>query len=357
MLREQRKALTVVELLVVISLVALLTALLLPAVMQSRERARVTQCSNNLRNLGIAVLGEASSRCRFPGSGYFGAGGQYHNWVVAVLPRLERSDIHSQWDFDKPYDDPSNKALSRSQLNILICPDDSSTVPGQGNLSYVVNGGVGWTVPDDCPVTFRSALSRTPGVQPFDLGGDGFASANAPTTSASVRDRAIFFRLGLFFIENWPMAEGNHRHHSLDSVFDGLSQTIMLTENVRVGYDSAHDTTWAAPGPLWNSFILSGYICDNASCASGHVDYTKSNNRAGGPWEYEAINSGLRFPEGEAPWPSSFHPSAVNVVFADGHVRLVSDSIDGVVYAGLVSPQGAGMHGPLVQRLVEDASF
>lgn len=122
-------------------------------------------------------------------------------------------------------------------------------------------------------------------------------------------DRDLFYHMGLFFIENWPMDSGNHRHHSPNSVSDGLSQTLMLSENVRAGYDAGHDTTWAAPGPLWSSFVLSGYICDNAICSTGHVHYANANSRSGGPWSHEAINSGLSAAEGTAPWPNSFHPA------------------------------------------------
>lgn len=138
-------------------------------------------------------------------------------------------------------------------------------------------------------------------------------------------DRDLFYHMGLFFIENWPMDSGNHRHHSPNSVSDGLSQTLMLSENVRAGYDAGHDTTWAAPGPLWSSFVLSGYICDNAICSTGHVHYANANSRSGGPWSHEAINSGLSAAEGTAPWPNSFHPGGVHDAFADGHVKFLSD--------------------------------
>jgi prepilin-type processing-associated H-X9-DG protein len=355
-LSDKRHALTILELLVVISIIGMLMALLLPAVVASREQARLTHCGNNLRNLGLAMMGEATARGRFPGAGYFSAGPvqDRHNWVVSLLPRIERRDLYSLWNFDKLYEDPGNRAVSGTQVNLLICPDDDSVVPGQGNLSYVVNLGVGWTVPSDCPVTWRSILSPTPGIQAFDLNGNGVVCPAKEADDGAPSDREYYYRLGLFFLENWPMSFGSHRHHSLDSVRDGLSRTIMLSENVRPGYDAASGATWASPRPLNSAFILSGYICASAKCAAGNVDFTKANGHSAGPWDYEAINSGLEEKEGEAPWPNSFHPGGVNVLYADGHLRFLSQDVDGRVYAAAVSPLGVEIMGPLAQPPMDD---
>ncbi|HVA50423.1 MAG TPA: DUF1559 domain-containing protein [Pirellulales bacterium] len=353
---RKRHGITIVELLVVISIIGMLLALLLPAVIASRERARAMQCANHLRNLGLAMVGEATARGHFPGAGYFSAGAvqDRHNWVVAPLPRIERRDVQALWNFDKLYEDPGNRSLSATQINVLICPDDDSFVPGEGNLSYVVNLGVGWTVPSDCPAIWRSASSPTPGIHPIDLNGNGVVCPANESADGAPSDRDLYYRMGLFFLENWPMSFGSHRHHSLDSVRDGLSRTIMLSENVRAGYDAASGATWASPRPRASAFVLSGYICENAKCAAGNVNLAKANDHSGGPWSYEAINSGLREKEGQAPWPNSFHPGGVNVLFADGHLQFLSEDVEGRVYAALVSPLGVGLIGPLAQPPVGD---
>lgn len=351
-----RRAFTLVELLVVISILSLLVALLLPAVMAARGSARRAQCQNNLHNVGLAMLSELSAKRRFPASGHFGVAGYapYHSWVVALLPWLERADLAEEWKLDRPSTDPGNQSLGRVGLPILVCPDDISEQAGEGNLSYAVNGGFGWTAGSpspDCPSAFHKL--GFPPIRPMDLNGNGITCpASGPETDAA-SDKQLFFQTGLFFLENWPPGEGTARHHSADSIADGLSTTLMLAENVRAGYDPYGGVGggWASPVPQHQSFFLSSYVCEGARCAAGRVDYRRANSRTH-PYALEAINSALEQAEGEAPWPSSYHSGGVNAVYADGHVQFLSETIDGPVYASLVSPCGSRIEGPLKQAVV-----
>jgi prepilin-type N-terminal cleavage/methylation domain-containing protein/prepilin-type processing-associated H-X9-DG protein len=355
-------AFTLVELLVVIAIIGVLLSLLIPAVMSSRESGRKVTCANNMHNLALGVLNNTEANRRFPASGYFNLDPQsakynhaaWFGWVVPLLSFLERSDIAEQWDYGKPWDDPVNLKLGSLSVSVLACPDDDTVMPGQGNLSYVVNGGIGWTTNlkkggqniEDCPVGFRSPSGTPPYAQSafrheIDLSGDGtFGDAN---------DKAIFYQMTLFFVENWPRGVGTVRHHTPDSVFDGLSNTLMLSENIRTGYDPINATNWSSPHPRYNTFCLSPFICDNWSCSDGHVDYSRANNRFQQPYQTESINAGRDQPEGESPWPSSRHPGGVYVAFCDGHIQFMSEEIDGAVYAALMSPQGSKIKGPLTQ--------
>ncbi|HVC92519.1 MAG TPA: DUF1559 domain-containing protein [Pirellulales bacterium] len=361
-----RHAFTLIELLVVISIIGMLMALLLPAVMQARSTARRNTCANNLRNVGLAILGETDSRRRFPATGNFGADGtNYHGWVLQILPRLERGEIFRKWQFNEPVDSATNAALSKVQIDVLICPDDDSAEPDNGNLSYVVNNGIGFTTPVDVPSTWRSARSPTPGVQPIDLNGNGIISLNPGVPDPPPpTDRQLLYAMSLFFVENWPPGIGTWpssdaappRYHSLDSIADGTSQTIMLSENVRAGYDPSVGSTWANPFPTRNSFFISGYICDNGSCSPGHVDYRAANGGGGAaPARFEKINAALTQAEGQAPWPSSWHTgNGVHCMFVDGHLKFVSADINGVVYSALVTPRGTTVNGPLWQGPIDD---
>ena len=348
-----RFAFTIIELLVSIAIIGMLLALLLPAVQQAREAGRRTQCQDNVRQLGLAMPASADAQGRFPASSWWwvdknNSPQPMHSWVVPLLSWLERSDMARLWDNDLPITNTQNAAVARLHLNLLCCPDDPS-LTGQGDLSYVVNGGIGFTIRsgqgvDDCPYAPAAGM--------IDLNGNGVtcpqtASADNPAPN----DRALLIRLGMFFTDTWK-SEISARYHTTDSALDGLSQTFMISENVRAGVDPATpDTGWASPDPMRAAFYFGSGVCRSLKCSKGNVNYALANSGGMG------INSSLSEAEGSSPWPSSFHAAdGVIVAFADGHVRFIARSIDGAVYAAMFSPQGIELVGtPLEQMLVDDA--
>lgn len=346
---------TIIELLVSIGIISILIALLLPAVQQARSAARRLNCKNNLRNIGLAMTQTAESAKRFPASGNFGQnpktgnGHNNHSWVIDILPWIEQTNIANQWDKDKPVSDPRHKELAKLHIPILTCPDDIS-VTGQGDLSFVVNGGVGFTIRTsegvhDCPVDTSHRR--------LDLNNNGTTCQADETTDGSPSDKDRFKQMGFFFLETWKW--NNYfmeRHHRFATVLDGMSQTIMLTENVRTGYDPERETSnWATPNPYLVAFYY-GNPCRNGDCSRGNVDYGLANSGR------SAINSGISSPEGSSPVPNSFHTGGVNMCFGDGRVQFVSQSINGGVYAALMSPQGIFLQDtPLAQEIVSDSSY
>jgi prepilin-type processing-associated H-X9-DG protein len=186
----------------------------------------------------------------------------------------------------------------------------------------------------------------------MDLNGNRVTCPLSAGQDGQPSDKELFFMTGLFFLENWKGSGGTVRHHTNNDVYDGLSQTIMFSENVRAGADPLDDdANWASPVALRNSFFVSFAVCENSTCAPGNVDYRLANSGQG------AVNSSLTSAEGNAPWPSSFHSGGVNFAFADGHLRFISQYIDGGVYAALVSPQGARITGPLRQKIASDQDY
>ena len=344
---------TVLELLVSIAIIATLIALLLPAVQRARGSARNLSCKNRLRQLSLAMMSHADVQKRFPAMGNFSVNGVgFHNWVTSILPQIEQSALWNQYDFSQAFDSSANQQLGQTSIETLVCPDDISEQAGAGNLSYVVNGGIAWTIPIDCPATLRSdGVSGS--LLPVDLNGDGIVCG----LSAQNEDAQIMESLGLFFVENWPRGVGTQRHHRLNDVIDGTTQTVLLAENIRAGYDPAAETGWSSPHPANNAFFLSGSICKNESCTPGNVDYLRANDRSQFPSKLEAINAPLNQPEGFAPRPSSLHTGGVNLSFVDGHVVTLSESISGEVYAAIVSPQGSRLSGPLTQQIVTGSEF
>jgi prepilin-type N-terminal cleavage/methylation domain-containing protein len=148
--RSGRRAFTLVELLVVIAIIAVLIGLLLPAVQAAREAARRSSCTNNLKQLGLALQGFHDSRKAFPSGGSGTDIGSsranvtpevwgYSQWV-AILPFLELSTAYDQLDLNAEgvsigWDYPVNRPVyQNTRVEALLCP--SSTLPNTGGIGH-----------------------------------------------------------------------------------------------------------------------------------------------------------------------------------------------------------------------------
>ena len=271
----RRRGFTLIELLVSISIIAVLMSLILPAVNNAREAARRTECLNNVKNISLAILNATETKKRFPAAAYWGGPdknvpGPHHNWVVEILPLIDRRDLADRWDHGQLLNFPANQALAEHHVKVLACPSDYTT-DGQGDLSYALNGGIGESTVlngvQDCIVD--------PFNQVLDLNGNGQTCLGSDIEDGSPSDRNVYFRLGLFFNENWgyestPGYKGTKRFHTTATVVDGMSNTLMVAENVRTGYDpNAPNSNWASPDSRRTKFYFSHTICkDNGGVLS-----------------------------------------------------------------------------------------
>jgi prepilin-type N-terminal cleavage/methylation domain-containing protein/prepilin-type processing-associated H-X9-DG protein len=126
-----RRAFTLIELLVVIAIIGVLVALLLPAVQAAREAARRGQCTNNLKQLGIALHGYHGAFDTFPSGGWIAIAGQpatrnmNTGWSASVLPWLEQSPLFNGLNLSVVYDHPANSTSTLTVLQVYLCPSEA----------------------------------------------------------------------------------------------------------------------------------------------------------------------------------------------------------------------------------------
>ncbi len=133
-----RRAFTLVELLVVIAIIGVLVALLLPAVQSARESARLTQCKNNLRQLGIALQNHHNAQGNFP-AGVVASNDNFlngmHSGFVFLLPYLEQNALFDSYDLSQPWSSTTNLIVGATPLQMLTCPSNDTEVTQQGGFS------------------------------------------------------------------------------------------------------------------------------------------------------------------------------------------------------------------------------
>jgi prepilin-type N-terminal cleavage/methylation domain-containing protein/prepilin-type processing-associated H-X9-DG protein len=123
MLAPRRRGFTLIELLVVIAIIAVLISLLLPAVQAAREAARRAQCTNNLKQIALAMHNYASANDAFPAAAITDKQGKaLLSWRVAILPYIEQNVLYQKFKLDEPWDSPHNKALLEEMPQTYVCP-------------------------------------------------------------------------------------------------------------------------------------------------------------------------------------------------------------------------------------------
>src|SRR5262245_61834931 len=142
---KARTAFTLIELLVVIAIIAILIALLLPAVQKVREAANRTQCTNNLKQIGLALHNHHDTLRSFPPAR--NPWPLVHSPLARLLPFVEQQSLKNLCDFTQPVGNAANLAASQTMVPLFLCPSDSiyGRVPGSihAGTNYVANVGTG----------------------------------------------------------------------------------------------------------------------------------------------------------------------------------------------------------------------
>jgi len=353
--KSSRRGFTLIELLVVISIIATLMALILPAIQSAREAARRTQCQNNLKNIALAAINNAEAHKGFlcPSGTYRGLAPTNleilvgHSWVLDLLPYMDNQAIYERWDPNNAFFLGGNVAVGNTNLEVLTCPNDESAVGQDGGLSYVANCGVGDTAIDVLNIdtgTGRATPSAAAdyghcfAAEPFSWG------TGNPQSDVDLSQELVVFSP---FIEcDTPAFAGVQAPSQLTKrasinvgkIYDGAANTIMFTENIMAGADSANPTlpqTWANPSVRSCGFILP--IVPTSSMTFASLPVTSAPTPLGNPYPNRQKNG----VEGAAPFPNSRHIGIIVAAMCDGTVRTLDENLDPGVYARLVTPGGA----------------
>lgn len=164
---RKQSAFTLVELLVVISIIGVLVALLLPAVQAAREAARKASCKNNLRQVGIALHLFHGARNHLPvgcvewrGFGKPASNRQFA-WSAYLLPYLEQQNLFEKIDFTHPYDAPENAEPAAIRLGVFECPtaDKRNLIRGQTDYGGLFGERILSSEPEDGVFLYDKVLS------------------------------------------------------------------------------------------------------------------------------------------------------------------------------------------------------
>jgi len=300
-LRNRRSGFTLVELLVVIAIIGILVALLLPAVQAAREAARRMSCSNNLKQLGLALHNHHDTNKALP-PGVQAAWG--HSWTLHILPFMEQDNLYDI--APKPFNDAgwwdgtdarslALARLARTPVPLFKCPSS----PTQKTESRDINGLEGRATNNYLACAGGNATNDNNGSGGMDRSNGMF---NAKRYNVSRPD------------EPYPFA----------NCIDGLSNTVLVAE--------AEYLVSAEMG----CNICDRYLFYHMNADSGNgSDFSEALGSTYYPINTEAVNNSER----ECAY-ASYHPSGINVCFGDGSVRFVSESIDIQIWRGAGSRNG-----------------
>lgn len=297
-----RRGFTLVELLVVIAIIGILIALLLPAVQMAREAARRTSCSNNLKQMGIALHLYHDTHNAFPPGNYGDLAFSGFSSHTLLLPYIEQLPLYERIDFRQNYLHANNDFARTRNISLFMCPSDPSQLPMLlgGRNNYYCNSGVN--------ILFT-------GISPTVAGDPNYGFPGSD--GVFYRDSSISF----------------------GSLVDGSSNTAAFSEKCSGdgtnGISSWTDTFRPGTFPSTPDQAL-------ADCRAVNVaDLSKQGvSNVGAPWMYGYHSTTLywhtappnerscMYPPGRImTTASSGHPSVVQTAMCDGSVRTVPNGI------------------------------
>jgi prepilin-type N-terminal cleavage/methylation domain-containing protein/prepilin-type processing-associated H-X9-DG protein len=349
---RKKRGFTLIELLVVIAIIAVLVSLLLPAVQQAREAARRSTCKNNLKQIGLALWNYESSYKVFPMEKItFGAVSQ--TWTLMVLPQLDQQPLYNAFNFNIMWSDPANYPVTTTNLPVWVCPSSPGPdgrnnpgavglqnpagypypSPGYGLCDYMALSGARasiWLAPNpQLPMPSIMALSVV-----------NVSAVPGPISQKENR---------------WPCAMHSTQETKVSQITDGTSQTLML------GEDAGRPGVWRSRMKIQDS---SGTVAGCTKDGWGWADTGNSGAVDGATNDGTVVNSSVKAlppayptcPAGACPGTCfincqtdselfSFHAGGIQVLFADGHVSFLNETLSIPTLAALLTRNGSDIPG------------
>jgi prepilin-type N-terminal cleavage/methylation domain-containing protein len=278
----RRRGFTLIELLVVIAIIAVLIGILLPAVQKVREAAARAQCSNNLKQLGLALLNYHGTYGGFP-PGQSSIGGVNHNWTAYTLPYLEQENLYRSYNFKVNWDNAANDSgINQVKIKLFICPSAGNDRTGANKRGIL-----------DYPA-INQVHRPNPAVNPMPPSDSTYLGVLGHTVSRQISE-----------------------------IRDGASNTLLLAEDAgrnehwilgKLQGNLSDSGAWANPG---GAIVITG-IDPQTLTSPGPCAVNCSNNQN----------------------VYSFHPGIAQLLFADGGVRTIKSGTNINILVALTTRRG-----------------
>lgn len=311
--QTRRAAFSLLELLVVIGILGTLMGLLLPAVQQARESSRRSQCTNNLKQLGLALHNFHNTHKHLPSSvlqpGALAA--VRHGWMTYLTPYLEEQSLFEEYDFTRSWSDPENRPVTSTRLSVVECPSAPNPERLDGSPQ---SGGLGIVATSDY-ATITHVDQRLLQLGLVERAGPGVMPKDSKSTWRQVKD--------------------------------GLSKTLLVAESAgrpqiwRRGEQFGAPPSQRINGGGWSrpasDFALVGSSRDGTTMPGPYCVNSTNGEIAGEIFphpQYGADGTGHIY---------AFHPGGANALFADGSVQFFSHQMQVRALARYVTRAGGEM--------------
>lgn len=325
----KHRGFTLVELLVVIAIIGVLVALLLPAVQAAREAARRMQCSNNLKQVSLAIHNFHDANRHLPASARPPAGTVRVAGLTLILPYIELTTLYNSYNQSLQWSDPNaqTRAVVGTKIATFVCPSnpiggaldgdpDSKTTPS-GYANNIAASG-----------DYALAKGVDQGIVPF-LSGMSLNGLHSDSLNTAHK-----YYPGMFVQNSKPR---------FAEVTDGLSNTIAIHESAgrpahwsRGPKQSGSLPTSRVQGGGWcrpaSDVLLTGQVADG-SALFGTTPFNATNGHNVGNESYPGGAFGVQ----GTSQPFAFHSGGAQFGLGDGSIRFISQSTDLNVFVAYVT--------------------